>query len=108
MRFNVLAASFGARLLGSFLGRRTTGGATRTAREIGRSVKESKDRQGAEANLEALQQERANLETQFQSEVKTLEAKTDPLTESLESVSITPTKNNISIRLVTLVWTVIS
>ena len=36
------AASFGATLLGSFLGRRTTGGATKTAREISRSMKESK------------------------------------------------------------------
>jgi uncharacterized protein YdgA (DUF945 family) len=71
-------------------------------------MKESKDRQGAEANLETLQQARANLETQFQSEVKVLETKTDPLTENLESISIAPTKANISIRLVTLVWTVMS
>ncbi len=102
------AVSFGATLLGSFLGRRTTGSATRTARDIGRSMKESKDRQRAEANLKALQQERANFEAQFQSEVEMLEAKTDPRTEKLENVAITPTKNNISTRLVTLVWTVIS
>jgi hypothetical protein len=102
------AVSFGATLLGSFLGRRSTGGATRTAREISRSMKESKEIRGAETDLQALQQQRANLETQFQSEVEALEAKTDPLTENLESVSITPTKANISIRLVSLVWTVMS
>jgi hypothetical protein len=101
------AVSFGATLLGSFLGRRTGGGATRTAREISRSMKESKDKEAAGANLKALQQERANLDAQFQSEVNALETKTDPLTENLEKVSITPTKANISIRLVTLVWTVI-
>jgi len=99
--------SFGATLLGSFLGRRGTGGATRTAREISRSMKESKDKEGAEANLKALQQERDNLETQFQSEVNVLETKTNPLTEKFGKVSVTPTKTNISIRLVTLVWTVI-
>jgi hypothetical protein len=101
------AVSFGATLLGSFLGRRSTGSATRTAREIGRSVKEAKDKGSFEANLRALQEERADLETQFQSEVNVLESKTNPLTEQLETVSITPTKTNISIRLVTLLWTVI-
>ena len=100
-------AAFGATLLGSFLGRRTGGGATRIAREIRRSKKESKEKEVAEANLKALQQERANLDAQFQTEVKALENKTDPLTENLEEISITPTKTNISIRLVTLVWTLI-
>ena len=71
-------------------------------------MKESKDRQRAEANLKALQQERTNFEAQFQSEVEMLEAKTDPLTEKFENVSVAPTRNNISTRLVTLVWTVIS
>ena len=80
-------------------------GATRTAREIGRSMKESRDKEGAEANLKTLQQERANLETQFQSEVNALETKTNPLTEDLENFSITPTKTNITVRLVALVWT---
>jgi hypothetical protein len=102
------AVSFGATLLGSFLGRRTGGSATRTAREIGRSMKESKDIAGAEADLKALQQERVNLETQFQSEINVLEMKTNPLTENLATVSITPSKTNISICLVTLVWTVVS
>ena len=99
------AVSFGATLLGSFLGRKTGSGATRTAREIGRSMKESRDKEGAEANLKTLQQERANLETQFQSEVNALETKTNPLTEDLENISVTPTKTNIAVRLVALVWT---
>jgi hypothetical protein len=99
------AVSFGATLLGSFLGRRTGSNATRTAREIGRSMKESRDKEGAEANLKTLQQERANLETQFQSEVNALETKTNPLTEDLENISVTPTKTNITVRLVALVWT---
>jgi hypothetical protein len=101
------AVSFGATLLGSFLGRRTTGGISRTAREINRSRKESKDKEAAESNLTALQQQRANLDAQFQSEINALQTKMDPLTENLMNLSITPTKTNISIRLVTLVWTVI-
>jgi hypothetical protein len=102
------AVSFGATLLGSFLGRKTGGSATRTAREISRSMKEGKDKEAAETNLKALQQERVNLDAQFQSEVSALETKIHPLTENFEKVSITPTKANISIRLVTLVWNVIS
>jgi hypothetical protein len=99
------AVSFGATLLGSFLGRRTGGSATRTARDIGHSMKEAKDKEAAEANLKALQQERTNLDARFQSEVNALETKTDPLTENLERISLAPTKANISIRLVSLVWT---
>ena len=101
------AVSFGATLLGSFLGRRTGGGINRTAREIDRSMKESKDKEAAESNLSALQQERANLDAQFQSETNALENKMNPLTEDLQKVSITSTKTNISIRLVTFVWTLI-
>jgi len=71
-------------------------------------MKESKDIEGAEASLKALQQERVNLEAQFNSDVTALEMKTDPLTENLEKFSIVPTKTNISIRLVTLVWNVTS
>jgi len=69
-------------------------------------MKESRDREGAEANLNILQQEWANLETQFQSEVNALATKTDPLAENLLNFSITPTKTNISVRLVALVWTI--
>jgi hypothetical protein len=101
------AVSFGATLLGSFLGRRTGGSTTRTARKISRSMKEAKDKEAAETNLNELRQERAKLDAQFQSEVNALETKTDPLTENLEKVFINPTKANISIRLVTLVWTVV-
>jgi hypothetical protein len=101
------AVSFGATLLGSLLGRRTGGSATRTAREISRSMKETKEKEGAEANLKTLQTERANLDAQFQSEVNLLETKTDPLAENFTKTSITPVKANVSVRLVTLVWTVI-
>ncbi len=98
------AVSFGETLLGSFLGWKTTRTATRTTRDVGRSMKKSKDVESAKANLKALQQERNNLEAQFQSEVNALEMRTNLLTEQLEEISITPVKTNISIRLVTLVW----
>lgn len=99
-----VAVSIGETLLGSFLGRKSSSRATRSAREIARSRKEARDRDNAEANLKALQQERAKLETQFQSEVSTTETKTNPLTETLENVFITPSKADITVRLLALVW----
>ena len=99
-----VAVSIGETLLGSFLGRKSSTRVTRSAREIARSRKEARDKENAEANLKAFQQERAKLETKFQSEVSLTETKTNPLTETLEKVFITPSKADITIRLLALVW----
>lgn len=99
------AVSIGETLLGAFLGRRSSTRATRTTREIARSMKESRDRQNAEANLKALQQERAELEAQFKSEIDDVSVNLDPLSETLDKVMITPTKTNVLVRLIALVWT---
>jgi len=99
------AVSFGASILGSFLGRKSTRGATTTARKIGRVMRESKYKTTAQEKLKALQKQRAELESQFQSETSMLEEKFNPLTENLESVSIGPAKTNISTRLIALLWT---
>ena len=100
-----VAVSIGDSVLGSFLGRKSGTRVTRATREITRTMKESRDKESAEANLKAAQEERARLETQFKSEVDSLETKINPLTETLENVIISPTKNNIQVRLVALVWT---
>ena len=99
------AVSFGASLLGSFLGRKSARGAARAARRMGRAMKESKSEANAQEKLKALQKQRAQLEAQFQSETSLLEAKINPLTEKLESISIRPTKAHISTKLVALLWT---
>jgi hypothetical protein len=100
-----VAASFGEALLGSFLGRKSSSRASKATRAISRSMKESRDKKNAQSNLKAMQQERAKLEAEFKSEVGEVETKNNPLTETLESVQISPTKTNISIRLVALGWT---
>ena len=99
------AISLGTTLLGGFLGRRTLGGFTKTSRDMSRSMKKKRESEYAKENLESLQQEKQRLETQFQDEVNTLDAKINPITENLERIMITPSKTNISIRLVALVWT---
>lgn len=104
------AISVGASILGAFLGRKTIsasniGRATTAIRSAGRVMKESQDVGAAEENVAALQQQLADLEAQFKSESDALAAATDPLNEKLETVSIKPTKANIAVKLVALVWT---
>ena len=103
------AISFGATLLSSFLGRKrasmsTLGRATTAVRGVGRSMKESQDIGRAEENVAAISQKLADLEAEFQSETAALDRSFDPQTEPLETVSLKPTKANISIKLVTLAW----
>ncbi|MBY0247677.1 MAG: ATP-binding protein [Nitrospiraceae bacterium] len=104
------AISVGASILGAFLGRKTIsasniGRATTAVRSAGRVMKESQDVGAAEENVAALQQQLADLEAQFKSESDALAAATDPLNEKLETISIKPTKANIAVKLVALVWT---
>ncbi len=98
------AVSFGTAILSSFLGRKATTGVTRTARDIGRTMKESKDKAEAEKDLKALHAQRSSLEAEFQKELEAQSAKINPLTEELETITIKPQKTGISVRLVTLAW----
>jgi hypothetical protein len=103
------AISFGATLLSSFLGRKRTslgtlGRATTAARGVSRAMKESQDVGRAEDNVAAVTQQIADVDAEFQAETKTLEGSFDPQTETLETVSLKPTKANINVKLVTLAW----
>ena len=104
------AISVGASILGAFLGRKTIsatniGRATTAIRGAGRAIKESKDVGQAEENVSALQQQLADLEAQFKTETDAFAVAIDPLNEKLETVSLKPTKANITVRLVALAWT---
>jgi hypothetical protein len=46
----------------------------------------------------------ARLDEQFKAEADALAASTDLLTEPLETLALKPTRQNISVRLVTLAW----
>ena len=104
------AISVGASILGAFLGRKTIsatniGRATTAIRGAGRVIKESKDVGQAEENVSALQQQLADLESQFKTETDALAAAIDPFNEKLEMISLKPTKANIAVKLVALAWT---
>lgn len=103
------AVSFGATLLGAFLGRKAVsaanlGRATTAVRGVGRSMKESQDIARAGETAEVLQQQLADLEGQLQAETAALEVSTDPSTEKMETIALKPKKTNISITLLTLAW----
>jgi hypothetical protein len=99
--------SIGATLLGALMGRKavstsTLGRATTAMRGAGRVLKERQDIGRAQENLTALQQELADLEGEFKAEAAATSK--DSLTEALEPVTVRPTKQNISVRLLALAW----
>jgi hypothetical protein len=103
------AISVGATILGAFLGRKTInvgtiGRATTAARGAGRVLKETQDVGRAKESVEAVEQASADLDAQFKAEADALAASTDPLTEALETISLKPTRQNITVRLVALAW----
>ncbi len=101
--------SAGATVLGALLGRKklTVTNITRAGsalRQTGRATKAGRDVVNAEEKLAALQEEFAALDDQFKAEIAALETKIDPLTETLETVSVKPKKTNVTVDLVGLVW----
>src|ERR1041384_941792 len=103
------AISFGATLLSSFMGRKTVslstlGRATTAVRGVGRSMKESEDVSRAQDNVAAIDQQLVALDQQFKDETAKLEQAYDPQTEELGKVSLKPTKTNIAVKFMSLVW----
>ena len=103
------AISVGATILGAFLGRKsinvgTIGRATTAARGASRVLKEAQDVGRAKETVAAVDEAIAGLGAQFKAEADALGARTDPLTEPLETIGLKPTRQNITVRLVALAW----
>ncbi len=103
------AISLGATLLGAFIGRRkfstgTIGRASTTMRTGLRTAKERADIESASENLDALQQQKSDLEAEFNAELKALESSADPLSQAIETVSQRPKKADVNARFISLVW----
>ncbi len=101
--------SLGSTLLSAFLGRRavsvaTVGKAATTMRSAGRAVEQAGDVTRAVETVEAVQQQLNELEAQFQAEVNGLTATVDPAVEVFETLELRPTRTNINVRVVALVW----
>jgi hypothetical protein len=103
------AFSVGATLLGAFTGRKTLSSgnisrASGVARKASRAMEESGDVTRANETAAAVQQQMTDLQAQFESESNGLAEKIDPLTETLETISIKPKKTDIQVQLTALVW----
>ena len=103
------AISFGATLLGAFMGRKAVnassiGRATTAARGVGRSMKEAQDVKRAGETVQELQAQLADLEQQVQAEMQAVAAKYDTGALALQTVSLKPKKTQITVQLVALAW----
>jgi hypothetical protein len=67
-------------------------------------MKESQDVGRAEDNVAAIDQKLAELDADFKGETEQLDRLFDPTTEELGMVSLKPTKTNIVVKFLTLVW----
>lgn len=103
------ALSVGATLLGAFTGRKvfsttTINKATSAVRKAGRVADEKSDVARAAETVEAIQNQIADLEAQFETETAALAEKVDPLTETLETIAVKPRKTDINLQLTALAW----
>lgn len=103
------ALSVGATLLGAFTGRKVLSQSNiskaKTAmRGFSKSADEGQDVKRAQETVEAIDQQITDLNTQFQADTAELERKIDPLTETLETLSLKPKKTDIHVQLTTLTW----
>jgi hypothetical protein len=103
------AISFGTTLLSAFVGKKAVsysslGRATTAVRGASRIMKESQDIKQAQETVATYQQRMQELESSLKAETEELAAKSDPLTEELEKVTVRPAKKDITVRLATLVW----
>ena len=69
-----------------------------------RTVKVRTDIAAASENLDVLQQQKQDLESEFSAEMQALEGSTDPSKQAIEPIAERPKKADIAVRLVALVW----
>jgi hypothetical protein len=103
------ALSVGATLLGAFTGRKVLSQsniskARSAMRGATKAMDEGKDVQRALETVEAVKSQITDLQAEFDSEMADLKEKIDPMTESLETLSIKPKKTDIQVQLIALTW----
>jgi hypothetical protein len=68
-------------------------------------MKESADVGRAQDTVESVTQRLQELDADLKAETESIQQTSEAQTETLETISLKPTKSNIDIRLVTLAWT---
>ncbi len=102
------AMSAGATILSAFLGRKVTrtamGDAARSVRGFDRAAKQGRDVDRAEDSLEALEARRGELEAELAADIAALEAKLDPSSEPLTTLTVRPRKSDVEVTSVVVLW----
>lgn len=103
------AISFGATVLSSFLGKKritasSMGRATTAIRGASRSMKEAGDVSRSKETVETYKENLAELEEAFRQESEALAAQYDAANIELVPLNIRPTKQDIQVRALVLVW----
>jgi hypothetical protein len=103
------AISLGATIFSALLGRKAVsrtsmGRASTTVSRAGRILKEKQDVEMAEEKLQDLSAQVSELEALMTQEIENIQASPDPVTETLEPVTLNPNKSGITITMVTLAW----
>jgi hypothetical protein len=103
------AISIGATLLGAVTGRKVLaksnlGRATTAMRGVTRASDARSDITRAEETLENYNKQLAELQAEFEAEVKQFETMIDPLTEELGATVIKPKKTDIAVQALALIW----
>ena len=103
------AVSFGATVLGAFLGRKavsasTLGRATTAARGLGRSAKEQDDVKRAQENVSAAREALEALDAEIEEATKGIASRFDADAGRLETVSLAPKRGQIAVQFVALGW----
>jgi hypothetical protein len=103
------AVSFGATVLGAFLGRKavsasTLGRATTAARGLGRSAKEMDDVKRAQENVDVARTALEELDAQIEEDTKAIAARFEADAGVLDTVSLAPKRGQIAVQFVALGW----
>jgi hypothetical protein len=103
------AISVGATVLDAFLGRkkmsrRSMGRATTAMRGAGRASREKDDIQRAEAAVDALRGERAEMEDMLVGEIEALRGRFEVDALEVETVAVAPRKADITVHRLALAW----
>ena len=103
------AISVGGAVLGAIFGRKTmstanVGRASTAARGASRVYKDSQDVARAGETVESMKQQLADLQAQVDAEATQIAGAMDPLTETLETITLRPKKTDITVRSLVLAW----
>ncbi|HEU0120100.1 MAG TPA: DUF87 domain-containing protein [Bryobacteraceae bacterium] len=101
---SIASTVLGALMGRGFMTKTAMSGMGSAARSLGKSSREGQDVARAEENLQAALDQKSQLEQQLQEEIAMLAAQFDTLNERFETVTITPKKTNIQVRLFSLCW----